>query len=83
MPVWMGRLIMVGLGSIFIAGTLAMTVPSVQRGYFEGRHGAIHRRGTGKYTFHCLVSLFTAGVGLGFIGAGLFLPGETLMRGSR
>jgi len=79
----MGRLIMVTMGIGFITATLALTVPSVQRGYFTGKHEKIFRRGTPMYNFHCVLMLLALGAGAGFIGAGLFLPPDKLMRGQQ
>ncbi len=68
------------MGIGFIAATLALAVPSVKRGYFTGKHEIIFRRGTPMYNFHCLLTLLALGAGAGFIGAGLFLPPDKLIR---
>ncbi len=83
MPVWLGRVIMVALGAAFLFGAVSMTMPAIKRGYFEGKRGAIFRRGEAMYYTHCGLNLLVMGVGLGFIGAGLFLPGDQLLRRQR
>lgn len=79
----MGRFIMVVLGALFIAGTLALTLPSVKRGYFLGKHGQVFRRGETSYSVHCGLMLLCLGVGAGFVAAGVVLSDEQLMRRSR
>ncbi|ODT62372.1 hypothetical protein ABS71_15810 [bacterium SCN 62-11] len=80
MPLWMGRLIMVVLGMIFMAGSYAFIKPSVQRGYFLGRHGQHFSRGEPSYALHCVLLMGCFVAGVGFVGAGVFLPADKLMR---
>jgi hypothetical protein len=82
MPVWMGRLVMVVLGLGFMAGSYAFIKPSVQRGYFLGRHGQHFSRGEFSYNVHCVLLMGVFVTGVAFVGAGLVLPADKLMRGS-
>lgn len=74
-----GRLICILMGLGFIAATLAITVPSVKRGYFEGKHGKIFRRGDIEYNVHCGLMLLCLSAGAAFVGAGFVLSDEKMM----
>lgn len=81
MPTWVLRLSTVAIGLAFIAGAMALTVPSVKRGYFEGRHGQHFPRGTPTYNFHCVLMLAVVVGGGAFVCGGLVLSREQLLRG--
>lgn len=81
MPTWFLRLFYVVLGIAFILGAMALSVPSIKRGYFLDRHGQPQARDSFAYNFLC-VTMFGIVLGGGaFIGGGLTLSREQLLRG--
>lgn len=77
----MERLSTIALGVCFIVAAMAMTVPSVKRGYFIGKHGQHQVRGEFAYNILCVMMFGIMICGGAFVFAGLTLSREQLLKG--
>lgn len=75
------RLLSVALGLAFVAAAMAMTLPSVKRGYFIGKHGVHQVRGSFEYGFLCVMMFGVMLGGGAFVGGGLTMSREQLLHG--